>query len=244
MFESTLPLGAPDLMRVSAFRRYLDEMVAEGDAGASTRLSSLSPSLMADLLRFEAGGRQPELLEVLAASVRHGRSLAIHLECEDRVLPLTVFPRERKAHCPVPMSQFLELRLPELVVMQVEPALLQPPAEHERSLISDFDLYVPLGPVTWELALRGARGELLPEISGLAAYRIPPGVNLQVLDLTGSMAAAVSRMQRQTTNLKEMSNWPGFDRERAMRLLNALYLQAGLMVTRTHPAATNDGWAP
>ena len=30
--------------------------------------------------------------------------------------------------------------------------------------------------------------------------------------------------------------------QRAMRLLNALYLQSGLIVSRTHPAATNDGW--
>ena len=29
---------------------------------------------------------------------------------------------------------------------------------------------------------------------------------------------------------------------RAARLLNGLYLQAGLMVSRTHPAATNEGW--
>ena len=35
----------------------------------------------------------------------------------------------------------------------------------------------------------------------------------------------------------------GFDRARAMRMLNGLYLQAGLMVSRTHPAATNEGWA-
>jgi len=46
----------------------------------------------------------------------------------------------------------------------------------------------------------------------------------------------------QTSNLREMAGWPGFDRERAMRLLNALYLQAGLIISRTNPAATNDGW--
>jgi hypothetical protein len=27
-----------------------------------------------------------------------------------------------------------------------------------------------------------------------------------------------------------------------MRLLNALYLQGGLIVSRTHPVATNDSW--
>ena len=32
------------------------------------------------------------------------------------------------------------------------------------------------------------------------------------------------------------------DGPRAMRMLNGLYLQAGLMVSRTHPAATNEGW--
>ena len=39
-------------------------------------------------------------------------------------------------------------------------------------------------------------------------------------------------------NLRDMAEWPGFDRPRAMRLLNALYLQAGLIVSRSHPAAT------
>jgi hypothetical protein len=29
---------------------------------------------------------------------------------------------------------------------------------------------------------------------------------------------------------------------RATRLLNGLYLQTGLMISRTHPAATNEGW--
>ena len=29
--------------------------------------------------------------------------------------------------------------------------------------------------------------------------------------------------------------------QRAMRLLNALYLQSGLIVSRSHPAATNQG---
>jgi hypothetical protein len=37
-----------------------------------------------------------------------------------------------------------------------------------------------------------------------------------------------------------MAEWPGFDRPRAMRMLNGLYLQAGLMVSRTHPVATNE----
>ena len=32
------------------------------------------------------------------------------------------------------------------------------------------------------------------------------------------------------------------DRERAIRLLNALYLQAGLIVSRSHPDAISERW--
>jgi hypothetical protein len=102
--------------------------------------------------------------------------------------------------------------------------------------------YNALGPVLWELALRGPRADLLPEIAGQAAYRISPGLNLRMLELSGSMAEAVARLQRDTRNVREIALWPGFDAERAMRLLNGLYLQGGLMVSRTHPAATNEGW--
>jgi hypothetical protein len=246
MFESTLPLGAPDLMRASAFRRYLEEIERGNDADSgSSRLSSLSPSLMQDLLRFE-DARRPgeglEVLEVMAACVRHARNLLIHLQDDTRVLPLTVFPSERLVHCPVSMVQLLETRLTDLRVLHVEPAVLRPQGHRDRALVGEPEHYAPLGPLLWELALRGAREELLPEIGGMAAYRIAPGVDLRGLNLNGSLAAAVLKLQRATTNLREIAEWPGFDRARATRMLNGLYLQAGLMVSRTHPAATNEGW--
>ena len=87
-FESTLPLGEPELMRVSAFQRYLNELKREGADESLTRLSSLNPSLLQDLLRFEQDGRHTELLEVLAACVRHARSLAVYMQCGPRVVPL------------------------------------------------------------------------------------------------------------------------------------------------------------
>jgi hypothetical protein len=247
MFESTLPFGAPDLMRVSAFHRYLDEMAREADAEASgsTRLSSLSPSLLQDLKRFEparGAGDGLEVLEVMAACVRHGRELLVHLQDEDRVVPLTVFPIERLVHCPVAMDQFLDGRLTELRVLHVEPAVLRPPGHRDSALVGEAAHYAPLGLLLWELALRGAREELLPEIAGTAAYRIAPGVDLRGLHLSGSLAAAAVRLKRHTTNLREIAEWPGFDRARAMRMLNGLYLQAGLMVSRSHPAAASDGW--
>jgi hypothetical protein len=248
MFESTLPFGAPDLMRVSVFQRYLDEMARETDfnaGGGRTRLTSLSPSLLQDLQRFEPAGRAGdglEVLEVMAACVRHSSELLVHLQDDSRVVPLTVFPTEGLVHCPVPMAQFLAARLTDLRVLHVEPAVLRPPGHRESSLVGDASHYAPLGLLLWELALRGAREELLPEIAGSAAYRIAPGVDLRGLQLTGSLAAAAVRLKRHTANLREIAEWPGFDRARAMRMLNGLYLQAGLMVSRTHPAATNEGW--
>ena len=244
MFQSTLPLGAPELMRVSGFQRYLDDVASTRSGGASTRLSSLNPSLMRDLMRFEQPGAGGELLEVLAASLRHGRDLLIHLTLDTRVLPLTLFPNEQLAHCPLPPAQLLDLKLNDLVVLSVEPALLGPPGDRRRALVADAALCGPMGALAWELALRGARDTLLPELAGTAAYRVTPAADLRGLELAGSLAAAVARLRRGTTNLRDIARWPGFDRERAMRLLNGLYLQAALMVSRTHPAATNEGWRP
>jgi hypothetical protein len=244
MFESTLPFGEPDLMRASAFQRDLDESARGGDADSmASRLSTLSPSLLLDLMRFEQEGQQGGVIEVLAACVRHARKLLIHLQVQDRVVPLTVFPVEHLVHCPMPMPAFLALPLGDLSVLHVEPALLRPPGDRVRAMVGEPEHYSTLGPLLWELALRGSRGELLPEIAGQAAYRISPALNLRDFELSGSLAEAVARLKRDTTNLREMALWPGFDRERAMRLLNGLYLQAGLMVSRTHPAATNEGWS-
>jgi hypothetical protein len=249
MFESTLPADAADLMRVSDFRRYL-EATAPRDSetsGLATRLSSLNPSLMEDLLRFERAGEDGdarlEPLAVLAAAVRHGRRLRLHLQHESRVLPITVFPAEGQVYCPLPMHLLLGSRLVELRVLHVEPGQLSAlGGGRDEANMGQPHLYSVLGPLLWELALRGSREALLPEIAGVAAYRVAPGADFSALSLNGTLAAAVTRLQRETTNLGDIASWPGFDRSRAMRMLNGLYLQAALMVSRSHPAATNDGW--
>ncbi len=243
MFHTTLPQGAPDLIRASEFRRYLDELgQADAAAGKNSRLSDLSESLLQDLMRFEQAEQHGELLEVLAACMRHGQALAIHLQWGDRVLTLTVFPSQRLAFSAVPMEQVLETRLSELQVLQVERATLRPPGDDDTALIGDPALYRPLAPVLWAMAWRGPREELLPEISGQAAYRVPPALELASLEMPAAVASCINRLRRQTCNLREICAMPGIDRPRACRMLNALYLQAGLIVSRTHPAATNEGW--
>lgn len=232
--------GAPDssaiptlLPRSSDFRRQQRALPLGTDtlAGA-TRLSSLDPLLLKDLQRFEARARAGdglELLEVLAAAVRHNRALRLMVEHGVHLLPLTVRPRERLVRAPLPAAAFDALHWPTLRVLQVEPA--GPPASTEAQPAT------PLGPVLWALALFGARAELLPEIAGPAAYRIAPTTDLAALDLGGALGTAVQRLQREAAALDDIARWPGLSRERAMRLLNGLYLQAGLIVSRAHPAA-------
>jgi hypothetical protein len=134
------------------------------------------------------------------------------------------------------------MRLSEMTVLRVEPAVLRAPGDPEEALVGEPHLYQPLGPVTWELAMRGSREQLLPEIGGPAAYRVALGTNLRDVILTGVVQAAVNRLHRESANLREMAEWPGLNRARAMRLLNALYLQGGLIVSRTHPVASNESW--
>ncbi len=245
MFEPTIPFGEPELIRVSAFQRYLHEPGGPRAFGEiaenGLRPASLSPSLLADLSRFEHDGQASEALEVLAACVRHSQQVVIHLQMGDMVVPLTVFALERLVHCPISLDALLEQRPTELKVLHVEPAVLRPPGDQELSLVGEDQHYHSLRPVLWELALRGSRASLLPEIAGPVAYRVAPGLDLGDLRVAGALLAAVQRLQRDSISLRELADWPGFDAERAARLLNALYLQAGLIVSRTHPAAS-ESW--
>ncbi len=248
LFDSTIPFGAPELMRASHYRRYLDELPVDTTSGGTgTRLSQLSPSLQADLLRFEAGDGNgndagSDVVQVLAACLRHAARLTIHLQCADRVVPLTVFATQRQVHCPMDLGELVERHLAGLRVMHVEPAQWQPPDDPQPGIVDVARSCQPLAPLLWELALRGPRRELLPEIGGPAVYRAAPGLDMRALPASGALKAAVQRLRRQAANLSEIAGWPALDRERAARLLNALYLQAGLIVSRSHPNAVRESW--
>ncbi len=239
-FSPTLPLLEPTLMHISGFQRYIEELTSQGAEPRSTRLSQLNQSLLQDLMRFELDGRQTELLEVVAACVRHGRPLVIYLQHNESIIPLTLFPLERLAHCPLSMAEFLKLPLAQLVVMRVEPAMLGVPGDPNGGIVAPRDHYQPLGPVTWDLAMRGSREQLLPEIGGVAAYRIAAGTSLREVAMSGVARSAVHRLQRRSANLRDIAHWVGFNRGSAMRLLNALYLQGALIISRTAPSASND----
>jgi len=249
MFDSTIPFGEPELMRASSFRRYLPHR----DDGSSVdvlspQLALLSPSLMADLGHGATHEPRTELLDVLAACVRHAQPVTVHLQCGARAVPLTLFPHERLLHCPIPIDMLLAQRESELQVIHIEPALLAAPdqAAWHRGRPGPYavaDLcFHPLGAILWDMALHGGRRELLPEITGPAVYRVSYGLDLGDVTMSGTLLSAVYRLRRDTCHLREIATWPGFDRERAVRLLNGLYLQSGLIVSRSHPDALRDSW--
>lgn len=238
LFDSTIPFGEPELLKAVAYMRYL-----ENDAPpAGSMLSQLSPSLQADLGRAQGHGNGSETVEVIAACIRHSSRVTIHLQCDGRVLPLTVFPHERLVHCPMAMDELIERHLPALRVMHVEPATLRPPGDPTPALVGEDHLHHPLTPLLWAVALRGPRRELLPEIAGPAVYRVAPSLDISDVPLSGVMRTAIRRLRQRTMPLAAIAAWPGFDRERGSRLLNALYLQAGLIVSRSHPDAVKEGW--
>ena len=236
-FEPTLPADAPDLERASAFEDYLEVVRQRGRAlhrpaalGARPP-GAMSASLWQDLR--PAG----DVLEVVAASRRHAQALAAYLRCGERVVPLTLFPQERLAHCPMRLEQFAAMRLDRLRVLHVEPALLRPPGHAEALRVAERAHYAPLAAMSWLLALHGPRSEVLPGLAGSRACRLVPGLELATPGVCGAMAAALQRLAGQAASLRTIAGWPGMDAARAARLVNGLYLQGALIVSRTHPAA-------
>lgn len=234
MFPSTQPSSDTPRRRVGDRLRDLAQQGRRRDAEAgSTRLESLNPSLLRDLQRFAPSYHPDEgldLLEVLAGALRHHSALQLHLQDGERLLTLAVLPARRLLRWTPAAPPWQALHLADVRVLRVA-AIDADGAEVAALGEHDFDLTRML----WELALHGARGALLPEIAEPATYRVTPGVNLELLAPTSPLADAVQRLQGPTTPLREIAGWPGFDRDRAIRLLNALYLQSALIVTRSHP---------
>ncbi len=240
-FESTLPYedrSQARPMRGAAHPATLSIEFHDTDPDEST----LSPSLRADLSRFDDEENGADLLGVLAACLRHGKRVTIHLQCGRHALPLTVFPQEQLIHCSMSMIEQMAQHMAELSVLHVEAAWIAPPGRPDLNPAGVNPMLHPLAPFAWELAMRGARRELLPEIGGSAAYRVAPGTDFSRLPVRGPLLASLTRLRHQAANLRELSTWPGLDSGRAKRLLNALYLQAGLIVSRAHPEAASDSW--
>ena len=224
------------LWRVSGFERV---RMQTGTSGF-TRLDGptvLPTTLLSDLDRLEATGAADDVLEVVAACMRHRDAALLCLRYEGLVWPVTLFPLQMLYHSPRDMAQASPAALARMTVLSTEPPGVRPPGHWMHERIARVEHYRPLEPLLWSLALDGPRADLLGEVAGTAAYRALKSPAEEGIALTGALRSAAHRLRRETVPLRTISTWPGMSVERASRLLNGLYLASALLATRAHPAA-------
>ena len=233
------------LWRVSAFERVQQETGTSGFARLDRR-TVLPTTLLADLRRLGSDdGEANDVLEIVAACLRHREPALLCLRHEGLVWPVTLFPAQEIYHSPRSMTLATPEGLATLAVLSTEPPGVRAPGHWMHERVGHVEHYRPLAPLVWQLALHGPRSTLLAEIAGPAAYRFISNRLDGVPMPTGSMGSALERLRHGSAPLRQIASWPGMSTERACRLLNALYLASALMVSRSHPAAreeTRSGW--
>jgi hypothetical protein len=200
----------------------------------------LPTTLLADLTRLQADQSTNDVIEVIAACMRHKEAALLCFLYEDLVWPVTLFPSHYLYHSPRDIAHSNSRGLGAVSLLSADPPGVRPPGHWMHERVADTSQYRPLGRLLWTMAMYGPRSDLLHEIAGRAAYRLVPSRLAEPLDTHGALGPAVQRLQRESVSLRELATWPGLSVDRASRLLNALYLNGGLMVTRSHPAARNQ----
>jgi hypothetical protein len=228
------------LWRVSEFERIRQETGSSGYAPLQGQDTALSSTLMSDLRVLDRRHEQGDVLEVVAACVRHREPALLYLRHEELVWPITLFPAQSLYHSPRDLLQASDEGLASLSLMTVEPPGVKAPGHWMYERVGHEAYYRPLVPLLWTLALKGPRPELINEIAGPAAYRLMHRLPESV-SAPGALGSAAERLRRESVSLRTITGWPGMSHERACRLLNALYLVSELMVTRSHPAARDAG---
>lgn len=228
------------LWRISAYERMRAET---GDSGFA-RLGPgtvLPTTLHAELNQLEQQHRGSDVLEVVAACMRHQESALLLLRHDSLVWPLTLFPRQGVYHLPRPILASLVEGTRDLEVLGVQPPGLRPPEHHDRERVAPRDTYLPLPPLLWALALLAPRAALLEPLAGPVGFRVTAGFEADAAARAGALGAALQRLRGDSATVAQIARWPGMDPERATRLLNGLYLQGGLMVLGQRTARPESG---
>ena len=227
------------LWRISAYER----MRLERSSSVFAQLGEptlLPTTLLSDLRHLESRREDGDVLEILAACMRHRQSALICLQYDGLVWPVTVFPSELVYHSPRDMTLATADGLAALKVLSCDAPGMRPPGHWMHERVGRMEHYHPLKPLLWNLALNGPRSELLSEIAGNAAYRVTLSREDRLL-APGALGPAADRLRSESASLRDIARWPGMSTDRACRLLNALYLTSSLMVMRSHPAARPEG---
>jgi hypothetical protein len=227
------------LWRISAFERIRQQTGSSG----FMRLAGptlLPTTLLADLRRLDSDPESSDVLEVIAACLRHREAALLCLEHEALVWPVTLFPNEGVYHSPRDMRQASGAGLAELRLLTTEPPGVRPPGHWMHERIAQAEHYRPLSPLVWWLALNGPRKTLLADIAGTAMYRVVNGSDGERPSAPGALGSALDKLKKSSESLADIARWPGMSTERASRMLNGLYLAGNLMTTRAHAYSGDD----
>jgi hypothetical protein len=227
------------LWRISAYERMRAETGDSGFARLDTA-TVLPSTLAAELSQLQQRQRDGDVLDVVAACVRRHESALILLRLHGLVWPLTLFPQNGLYHLPRPIISEIQSGNADLHVIGVEPAGLRPPGHLMHERIGEYEKYWPLSPLLWALAMHVPHVKLLDELGGRAAFRLTADYSPDEVSLSGALGPALRRLRTEITAVNDIARWPGMDRERAIRMLNGVYLQGGLMVLRAHHAARDS----
>ena len=206
--------------------------------GAGAARPGLNSAMRADLQRLAGLQGQVGTLAVLAASVRHAQPLAVHVRTQEKPFLLSVFPRERFYQCEHSLGEFHPDDLALLRLVRVEPVLPLLMGDTPSGKPSNFRVG-PLGLMLWQLALYGPTHELLPEIAGPASYRLTPSQQLAGLPMHSGLPAVLQKLRGRSCTVEELAHGTSLGPSQVKRLLNAVYLQMCLIVTRSGTAMTS-----
>lgn len=226
-FEPTQPLALASLRGSAA-----------PEVGAGAARPVLSSAMRIELQRLAATPQHFGALAVLAASVRHAQPIAVHMRTRDQPFLLSIFPRERLYQCEHRLSEFDPNDLALLRLARVEPVLPLLMGDAPAGQASGTRVG-PLGLMLWQMALHGHTNELLPEIAGPASYRLTPDLHLAGLPLHSGQQQVMHKLRGRPSTVHELAHGTPLGPSQVRRLLNALYLQMGLIVTRTGSASKN-----
>ncbi len=235
------------LWRISGYERMRRQTGGSGFM-ALTDTTVLPTTLRAELGKLDRRSPDGDVLEAVAACVRHREPALLYLEHAQLLWPVTLFPHHMLYHAPRDLvAAATRPGLADLRLLSVDPPGVRPPGDWLAERVAAADHYRALAPLLWLMAVSGPRSTLLREIGGTAAYRVLPGLVGEGLVAPGALAPAIERLRREPAPLRAIAAWPGMGLPRACRMLNALYLVSSLMVTRTNPAARGEpraegGW--
>ena len=208
-----------------------ESTLPEGEPSAGAR-STLSGSMQSDVARFLGSPGTTELLPVMAASVRHLQPITMILSQGHREWRLSIDPRAQTYRSEFDVLALEHRAFRNLCLRRVDEggAVTAPHRTIVEGQLSDL---------LWRAAMVGNRDKILPEISGRVRYRTAGTFRPGSDPIAPTLVPVLARLSRSPATLAELQRIAA-DKLAPQRLLNSLYLQSALIVTRAGPAGPRN----